>query len=192
MATPEQLYTDADARFAADVIRGFFNQNGGQHHTEIFYAICETGLEDAAEVILVDQTTDRVLMTQRAQDDPYFPAGMWHIPGSMVAKKDIKGPHPHPHDNTALRVLSDEIGMGTTQGVIPLSPRWMPEQPRITPRGAEIAHFYGGYLIGGEPPAGQLFSADNLPENMFEPHRAVIAMAPEILIKAFSSQPIIA
>lgn len=188
MASQESKYTAEEISKAADVIRGTFDETG-RYPTDIFFAICETSLLPTVELIITEPGTDKVLLTQREDDDPYF-ASIWHIPGVMVAKGDINGPYEDAIANAAMRARDELEGTRITP-MVRLSPQWLEQPPRISNRGGEISSFYGAYLVDDEPKVGQMFDAHELPEPMLENHRDIAARAPEAIHLAHASLPII-
>jgi ADP-ribose pyrophosphatase YjhB (NUDIX family) len=189
MSTQEPRYTAEEISKAADIIRGSFAETG-RYPTPIFFAICETALLPTVELIVTKQGTDKILLIQRDDDDPYF-AGIWHIPGVMVALDDAKnGPYKNAINNAAMRARDELEGTRITS-MVPLSPEWLNQPPRISNRGGEISTFYGAYLMDDEPKVGRMFDAHELPEPMLENHRDIAARAPEALHLAYASLPII-
>jgi hypothetical protein len=189
MTLQESRYTAEEINKAADVIKGSFAELG-RYPTPIFFAVCETALLPTVELVITKPGTDQVLMTQREEDDPYFPAGMWHIPGKMTAKEDMEGMYRDALDNAALRARDELEGTRITS-LVPLTPQWLYQPPRVSARGPEISFFYGAYLIDDEPKVGQMFEVDELPEPMLPNHIDIVARAPEAIFQAHASLPII-
>src|SRR5579862_2879892 len=165
MTNPPRHSPEAIERAAA-VMKESTEDNDGKLPTPFFYAVCETCVGATVELVIVDQLTDKVLMTQREQKDPYFPAGMWHIPGVMVALEDMEGRYQDARDNAALRAKKELEGT-LIMGLMQLD-RWLTQPTRTSQRGPEMSFFYGTYLIDREPRVGRMFGADELPENMLE------------------------
>jgi hypothetical protein len=188
MASQEPRYTTEEVNRAADVIRGSFDELG-RYPSAIFFAICETALLPTVELIITKPGTDKILLTQREKDDPYF-ANIWHIPGVMVAKGDVNGAYEDAIDNAAVRAQEELEGTNITP-LLRLSPRWLEQPPRISNRGGEISTFYGAYLVGDEPKVGQMFDVHELPEPMLENHRELAERAPLAIHLAHASLPLI-
>jgi ADP-ribose pyrophosphatase YjhB (NUDIX family) len=180
--TPEEI------EWAADTMRRSFKENGNRHATPFFYAICETNPSITVELIVASQITDKVLMTEREQDDPYFPAGMWHIPGTMMEYNDMKSPYFEDALDHAAHRVAKEIQGTRVMRVLPLTRMGLLYQPpRLSARGPELSFFYGAYSWEEEPNVGQLFGVDEMPKNMLENHRDIIRRAPEALFNAHMS-----
>jgi hypothetical protein len=174
MAQPK--YTPEQIRFAAEVIRETYDQESGRHQSDIFYAITETKTLPVVELVIIAPGTDKVLLTRRPDDDPYY-AGAWHLPGVIVTTADTKsGPYQDAKANAALRA-KHELDKTSITPLVPMA-NWLDQSPRISKRGGEAAVFYGAYLIDEEPATGQMFDANNLPEPIHEHHPELIAKAP--------------
>lgn len=119
MTSRPPRHSPEEVKHAAEVMKESTEDNGGRLPTPFFYAVCETQPGATVEIVICDQITDKVLMTQREQGDPYFPAGMWHIPGVMVALADMEGRYPDARDNAALRAVK-ELESTMIMSLIPL------------------------------------------------------------------------
>lgn len=105
--TPEQI---ADA---ARVIEESFDPKTGRHPIEIFHAICRTTVRPVAELTIFTPSKDKILLTQRPEDDPHF-SGMWHLPGVIVVTSDVEGRYADAFDNAALRAVEELEGTRIT------------------------------------------------------------------------------
>jgi hypothetical protein len=185
MASQQPRHSPEEIEHAATVMKESTEDSGGRLPTPFFYAVCETNPGATVEIVICDQVTDKVLMTQREQSDPYFPAGMWHIPGVMVAMEDMEGRYPDARANAAVRAIRELEGT-MIMSLVPLD-LWLSQPTRTSQRGPEMSFFYGAYLFESEPRVGQMFGADELPESMLDNHRDVIRRAPDALFDAHMS-----
>jgi hypothetical protein len=161
--TPEQIAE------AALIIEATYDPETGRHPLEIFYAICRTTMRPVVELVIFSPNKDKVLLTERPEDDPFFP-DMWHLPGVVVVPSDVKGRYPDAQDNAALRVIDELEGTKVTP-LQPLSPKWIHQGAKISRRGAGMAVFYGGLLMDEEPAIGKMFDIDGgLPASLVEEH----------------------
>lgn len=183
MAVPERQYTDEQIAEAARVIEETFDPATGKHPLEIFHAICRTTVRPVVELVIFNLTKDKVLLTERAEDDSYFP-GKWHLPGVVVLTSDVEGRYPDATDNAALRAI-EELGGTKITPLHPLTPKWVNQGPRISPRGGEAPMFYGGMLVDEEPAVGKMFDLENLPEHLIEQHHPrLLAVSREAMLLA--------
>ena len=160
--TPEQIAE------AARVIEASFDTKTGRHPIEIFHAICHTTVRPIVELVVFTPNKDKVLLTQRPDDDPYFP-NMWHLPGVIVVTSDVEGRYPDAFDNAALRALDELKGTRVTP-LHPLSTKWVNQGAKISRRGGGAAMFYAGLLLDEEPAVGKMFDIGDLPEPLVEEH----------------------
>ncbi len=177
-------YAPEEIDKAAAVIRGSFEELG-RWPTPIFFAFCETAFGDTVELIVSQPGTDKILLTQRSPDDPYFP-NIWHIPGVMLSRKDERGHYPDAIDNASVRARDELEGTAITP-MIRLSPQYLHQLPRISERGGEISTFFGAYLLDIEPRVGQMFDVHELPEPMLDTHRDVALRGPEAIHLAYAN-----
>lgn len=183
MATPEGQYTEAQIAEAARIIEGSFDPETGKHPLEIFHAICRTTVRPVVELVIFDLNKEKILLTKRPEDDPYF-SDIWHLPGVIVLPTDTEGRYPDAFDNAALRVIEELEGTRITP-LHPLTPKWIYQGVQISRRGGGASMFYGGLLKDEEPAVGKMFDVDNLPEPLVEEHNErLIAAAQEAMCVA--------
>lgn len=175
--TPEKIAE------AARIIEETFDPETGKHPIEIFHAICRTTVRPVVELVIFSPNKDKILLTERAKDDPFF-SSMWHLPGVIVVTSDVQGRYPDAYDNAALRAIEELEGTRITS-LQPLSPKWMYQEAKISRRGGGASKFYGGLLIDEEPAIGKMFDINDLPEPLVEEHSPeLIASAQEAMFVA--------
>lgn len=170
MAMPKTEYTPEQIAEAAHIVEATFDPETGKHPADIFHAICRTTVRPVVELVIFTPNKDKILLTERSQDDPFF-SGMWHLPGVIVLPTDIGGRYPDASDNAALRAIEELEGTKITPLTL-LTPKWFNQGPRMGLRGGEAAMFYGGLLIDEEPAVGRMFDVGNLPEALLEQHHS--------------------
>lgn len=175
MATPKRVLGPERIAEAAQVIEESFDPETGRHPSAIFHAISRTTVRPTVELAIFTPDKDRVLLTRRAPDDPYFP-DMWHLPGVMVVTADIMGEYENANDNAALRAIEELEGTKIT-GLMPLSPKWVRQGARLGPRGGEEPWVYGGLSLDDKPVIGEMFEVEELPEPIYGYHPQLIMEA---------------
>lgn len=112
----------------------------------------------------------QVLLTQREEDDPFWP-GMWHNPGTVVRATDSGD-----YTDAFARVIESELGIEK-----PAVIKYAAHLFHHTNRGAESSRIYWAELPE-QPRHGKYFSIDNLPKDVIQSHLAVL----EAAVKAYS------
>jgi hypothetical protein len=122
----------------------------------------------------------QVLLTQRPQDDNWWP-DEWHNPGSVILATD---PMNGPHDYLAAaeRVFGEK---GELKGSIKVvnGPVEFETERRSTNRGHEISIICFAE-VEGEPVEGKFFDIDNLPEKRMLHQTRTIELAAQEFTKA--------
>lgn len=179
----ETEFTAEQIAEAARVIEESYDPKTGRHPLDIFLAICRTTVRPVVELVIFDLNKEKILLTQRPDDDPHF-SGMWHLPGVIVLPTDVQGRYADAFDNAALRVIDELEGTRVTS-LLPLTPKWLYEGVQISRRGGGESRFYGGLLKDEEPAVGEMFYIGNLPSPLVEEHNArFIAAAREAMYVA--------
>lgn len=105
-----------------------------------------------------------ILLTRRPKDDKYWP-NMWHIQGSVIRATDKEG----DFSDVFTRILQNE--MGNPQCVT--QPTFFKYVFQQVKRGREVS-FIHWIELTGEPPKGEFFDINDLPEDMIDHQKSFI------------------
>lgn len=164
--------TDDEIKQAVDVIDRV--QKGFLPH-DLFIAVAAKVTMPTMELVPVRQDKNgevEVLLTQRPDDDPYWPS-QWHMPGTVIRASDNEGTD---FSSGMERVLQNEL-YGTIRMIG--EPQYAGMKFWNVLRGRELDQiFYFETDAKDEDVVeGRFFSANNLPELTMSHHKIMI---PEI------------
>lgn len=163
MPTPEQIEQ------AASVLRSL---SPGFLPKELFLEIARltpTATIELAPVRRGPSDSVEIYLTQRPDDDPHWP-GQWHIPGTVLRSTDVADDFTSGFE----RVLKDEL----SQQVEPIGPpTYVGLKFWDVARGREVDHVHYIEVDQGsvQTEGGAFFPSDDLPDNLIEHHRSMIA-----------------
>ena len=142
---------------------------------ELFYAVAAKVTVPTMELapLRVAGNKIEILLTRRAETDPYWP-NLWHLTGTVLRADDDEG---SDFSSGVTRVLRDEL-----HGSIPMigKPQFVGIHFWDVPRGRELDQvFY--FVTNAQDDAvqeGQFFDVTDLPDTTIEHHKVII---PEIV-----------
>lgn len=174
---------------AARTLEASYDPATGRLPAELFYATSRTVPRPTIELAIFSADKQKVLLTKREGDDPYF-ANKWHLPGVMMVPVDTEGTFPNANDNAAMRAL-EELEGTRVNGLMQLSPEYVDPPARKGPRGVEVPVIYGGLLVPEKPNVGEMFDVDNPPEPLYEHHVALLPACRDAMCIAPARMPVI-
>lgn len=144
---------------------------------DLFIAIAAKVTVPTMEVVPLRRNGDKleILLTQRPEDDPYWPSG-WHMTGTVIRANDAEGTD---FSSGIQRVLRDELhGTVTPLGEIKFAGMKFWD----VARGRELDRmfYFETDARDEDVQGGKFFDVDNLPESTLEHHKVMI---PEIVAK---------
>lgn len=164
--------SDDEIKQAVDVLnrvpKGFLPQ-------ALFIAVAAKVTMPTMELVPVRQNQNgdvEVLLTQRPNDDPYWPS-QWHMPGTIIRASDNEGTD---FSSGVERVLQNELH-GTVHMIG--KPRYIGMKFWDVARGRELdqVFYFETDAKDEDVVEGQFFSVKNLPESTVSHHKVMI---PEI------------
>lgn len=118
----------------------------------------------------LDNGKDEVLLVRRESDDPIWP-NMLHIPGTVLRSTDRQG----DYSDAFKRIFDGELGGVKTDG----EPVFIRNAFQQVKRGRELALVH--YVeLSEQPPNGQFYATDELPEDLVDHQLTYIREASEL------------
>ncbi len=159
--------TEAELRNAADVIgrlpRGFLPY-------EIFLAVTSKVVTPTMELAPLRMRADgrvEILLIRRPESDIHW-RGQWHMSGTVIRSTDKEGDFSTSFE----RILQDELhgAVRVVEGPVYVGLKFIE-----IPRGREVDQlFYAEVEVVGRL-GGEFFPVDELPDNLMESQRGMIA-----------------
>lgn len=138
---------------------------------ELFIAVSAKVTQPSYELLAIrmNRGVAEVLLTQRPEDDPFWP-GEWHITGTVIRASDMEG---QDFPSCRERVLKDEMH----ETVIPIGDiRYIGFRFGDSRRAKELNHmfYFETDATNDDLREGKFWPVDALPENTIDHHKTMI------------------
>lgn len=141
---------------------------------DVFHELSKRVMLTAVETVCLrtGENGIEVFLTRRSPDDEYYP-NLWHSPGTMLRADDAPRQMnvAAGYESAFRRLEEKELHLKFVD-----TPRLVGSRLYSSPRGSENSMVFLAE-IEGEPENGKFFPVDELPADLVESHRGIIAIA---------------